>query len=102
MSHHWTLCQSCGCTMAHCVCDSGYVAANVVSLKPAPVNVDLRMGVSNPSDTILENAKGKLKGVLVVGYGTDGRIYTDCNIDDGGQVLWLVEKIKHTLMTGEK
>jgi hypothetical protein len=50
------------------------------------------------TDNLLEHAKGKLTRALVVGYNEHGQIYTDTNILDGGDVLWLLEGVKKRLM----
>lgn len=51
-----------------------------------------------PPDRILENTKGKLQGVLIIGYDTDGNFYASSSYADGGTVLWLMEQCKHELL----
>lgn len=43
-----------------------------------------------------------LTGVLVLGYNDKGEVYTDTNLDDGGDVLWLLEVCKQKLLDGGK
>ncbi len=50
-----------------------------------------------PSDTILEGAKGKLEGVLLIGFDNDGELYTASSYADGGDILWLMEACKNRL-----
>ena len=57
-----------------------------------------------PPDKILEGAKGQLEGVVIMGYDKDGSQYFASSYADGGEVLWLLESCKKTLMevkTGE-
>lgn len=53
-----------------------------------------------PPDRILEGAKGKLKGVLVLGYDENDEFYAASSYADGGVVLWLMEHCKYELMKG--
>lgn len=49
-------------------------------------------------DTILENNKGKLEGVVIMGWDKDGREVFASSYADGGTVLWLVERLKKALL----
>ena len=49
-------------------------------------------------DVVLENTKGKLKSLVIVGYDKDGDYYFSSTIADGGDVLWIIEKLKMQLM----
>lgn len=49
-------------------------------------------------DRILEAAKGKLEGVVIMGFGKDEEFYSASSIADGGDVLWLIELLKIELM----
>jgi hypothetical protein len=49
-------------------------------------------------DQILERAKGKLDGVLIIGFNLDGELFTASSYADGGTVLWLLESCKKRLM----
>ncbi len=51
-----------------------------------------------PADQILESAKGKLDGVLVLGFDHDGNLYAVSSYADGGTALWLLEQTKKQLM----
>lgn len=57
---------------------------------------------ANP-DTILEEFKGEMQGVLVLGYSKDGsRVSALSNgLTDGGDILWLIENFKRELLNGE-
>jgi len=49
-------------------------------------------------DTVLENNKGKLEGLVIIGYGVDGSEYFASTYADGGTVLWLLERCKKMLL----
>ena len=49
-------------------------------------------------DMVLENNKGKLEGVVILGYGKDGDEYFASTYADGGEVLWLLERCKKMLL----
>ena len=51
-----------------------------------------------PVDTILEAAKGKMEGVVLLGYDKDGEFYFASTYADGGDVLWLLENCKKQLL----
>lgn len=52
-----------------------------------------------PADRILENAKGQLEGVIVIGYRTDdGSEFFASSYADGGDALWLLERAKKKLL----
>lgn len=52
-------------------------------------------------DMVLENSKGKLEGVILIGYDKDGEEYFASTYADGGEVLWLIERMKLRLLSGE-
>lgn len=52
----------------------------------------------NP-DLILEEAKGELDSVLILGWDKDGEQYIGSSIADGGDMLWLMENAKLKLLT---
>lgn len=53
----------------------------------------------NP-DQILEQSKGKLEGVVILGVLEDGEgTYFASSYADGGTVLWLLEILKLKLLT---
>lgn len=49
-------------------------------------------------DTVLENNKGKLEGLVILGYDKDGDEYFASTYADGGEVLWLLERCKKMLL----
>ena len=52
-----------------------------------------------PEDQILENAKGKMDGVVLMGWDEGGELYFASSFADGGDVLWLMEKCKEALLS---
>jgi hypothetical protein len=55
-----------------------------------------------PADRVIENAIGKLKSVVIIGYTEDGEEeYFASSIADGGTVLWLMERTKQALLNVE-
>lgn len=51
-------------------------------------------------DLVLENNKGELESVLIIGWTKDGELLTATSQADGGEVLWLMELCKKRLMKG--
>ena len=49
-------------------------------------------------DVVLEHTKGKLEGFLIAGYDKDGNEYFASTYADGGDVLWLLERMKLRLL----
>jgi hypothetical protein len=49
-------------------------------------------------DVILEANKGKLAGLVLVGWDTDGELIAASTYADGGTVLWLLEQCKRRLL----
>lgn len=49
-------------------------------------------------DVVLENTKGKLEGLIIIGYDKDGQEYFASSYADGGDVLWLLERMKLRLL----
>lgn len=52
-------------------------------------------------DRVLENTKGKLEGVILIGYDKQGEEYFASSYADGGDVLWLLERMKLRLLNVE-
>jgi hypothetical protein len=52
-------------------------------------------------DVILERAKGTLEGVVIMGFGREGEEVFASSYADGGTVLWLTERCKQRLLSGE-
>ena len=48
-------------------------------------------------DQVLEGAKGKLEGVVIIGYDNEGNEFFSSTYADGGTVLWLLESCKKAL-----
>lgn len=67
-----------------------------MSAKIIPFTGVTRLDMS--ADLILEAAKGKLDGVLVIGFDNDGNLYAVSSYADGGTALWLLEQTKKKLM----
>jgi hypothetical protein len=65
--------------------------SNVVTL-PCITKLDL------PADRILEDALGKLDGVVIIGFDKDGNEFFASSYADGGQVVWLLERSKLKLL----
>ena len=52
-------------------------------------------------DMVLENTKGKLEGVILIGYDKEGAEYFASTYADGGDVLWLLERMTLRLLNVE-
>lgn len=50
-----------------------------------------------PVDTVLEAAKEKLEGVVLIGFTKEGELYTASTYADGGDIIWLLEASKHRM-----
>lgn len=51
-----------------------------------------------PPDYILEAAKGRCEGLVILGFDNDGGEYFTSSYADGGTVIWLLERCKAKLM----
>lgn len=47
---------------------------------------------------VLESAKDKLEGVIVIGFDKEGEFYGASSYADGGTVLWALEILKKRLL----
>lgn len=54
-----------------------------------------------PVDRVLEMAKERLEGCVILGWDVDGELYFASTYADGGEILWLLEKCKLLLMEVE-
>lgn len=54
-----------------------------------------------PPDRILEQAAGKLQGVIIIGYDIDGNFYAASSYADGGNAMWLLEVCKKRILEGQ-
>ena len=53
-----------------------------------------------PVDKVLEGAKGKLDGgVIVIGWDHDGELYFASSMSDGREVLWLLAMCEKALLS---
>lgn len=48
-------------------------------------------------DHVLEEAKGNLQSVVIMGYDNEGEEYFASSISDGAEVVWLAELFKRRL-----
>ena len=64
------------------------------------IQLDTMTYLDLPPDRILESAKEKLSGVVVLGWVDNEQedLYFASSIADGADVLWLLEKCKQQLM----
>jgi len=51
-----------------------------------------------PIDRVLDDAKGELEGVILIGYDKEGEEYFASTYADGGEILWLIERLKKRLL----
>ena len=51
-----------------------------------------------PVDRVLESAKEFLDSAIIIGFDHDGELYFASTYADGGEVLWLLEKCKKSLL----
>lgn len=49
-------------------------------------------------DRVLENLKGQLEGFVLMGYDKEGEEFFSSTYADGGEVLWLIERLKKQLL----
>jgi hypothetical protein len=54
-----------------------------------------------PPDKVLKGAVGCMNQVLVLGYDKEGEEYFASSWGDRAELLWLVERFKQQLMSGE-
>ena len=64
--------------------------------KVIPLNNLTRLDL--PVDRVLESAKSELTGVVILGYDKEGDEYFASTYADGGDVLWLLERCKKSLL----
>lgn len=50
------------------------------------------------ADTMLDACKGKLDKLVIIGWSKDDEEYFASSITDGGEILWLLERMKMVLM----
>ena len=49
-------------------------------------------------DVVLQEAIGKLEGVVITGFDKEGNSYFASSYSDGGNALWLLEICKKALL----
>ena len=67
---------------------------NVIKFYPADAYKD--------PDAVLEQAIGEFSDVLIIGWNKDGHmdVRATKGLDDGGDMLWLIEKFKFNMLAG--
>ena len=55
-----------------------------------------------PVDLVLDGAKDRLEGVVIMGHTTDGEEYFASTYADAGVVLWLMERLKAQLIKDQE
>ncbi len=60
-------------------------------------------GAAVSADHVLEQAVGSFDQVLIIGWAKDGSLdaRATLGLNDGGNVLWLIEAFKTNLMNGQ-
>lgn len=51
-----------------------------------------------PAERVLEEAKGYMESVVILGWDGDGNLYFSSSIADGGEVNWLLDQAKMVLL----
>jgi hypothetical protein len=51
-----------------------------------------------PADQVLEQAIGKMEGVVIMGYDGNGNEYFASTYGHSGTVIWLLERLKHLML----
>ena len=54
-----------------------------------------------PADRILDGAKGKLQGCIVIGFDHEGEFYGASSYADGGNAIWLLEVCKKKILESQ-
>jgi len=62
------------------------------------INLNCISRLDLPADRVLESAIEKLDKVVLIGYDKEGKEYFASSIADGGEVLWLMERMKKALL----
>lgn len=58
-------------------------------------------GLNLEPDKVLEEAKGCLESVLILGRDKDGDLFVASSSSDGAQALWDVEDFKYRMFNGD-
>ena len=51
-----------------------------------------------PADEILDSAKGRLDGVVILGYDREGGEFFASSLADGADVLWLLKRAEFAIL----
>jgi len=51
-----------------------------------------------PVDDILENLKGELETVIILGTDVKGKLFFAASTGDAGEMLWYIENFKRMLL----
>lgn len=68
---------------------------NIVKLIPKKEVV-----LAKTADDTLEQSKGYISEVLILGYTDDGTLYLNSNAEDKRSMLFLIEDFKFSLLAG--
>jgi hypothetical protein len=68
-------------------------------IKPKVIELPCTTRLDLPPDRLLRKALKKLESVVILGYDKEGFEYFASSKADGAEVLWLLERCKHTLMS---
>lgn len=77
-------------------------AARIGRITPKPSNVVPLSLVTTQDlspDLLLWRALGELSEVVIIGFDSDGAEYFASSKGNGPDVLWLIERSRHKLMT---
>lgn len=74
------------------VVNCGSLSMNNVVQLPVVTTLDLN------ADTVLESLVGKLEGFVLAGWDKEGNEFFTSTFADGGEVLWLIERLKLALL----
>ena len=69
-----------------------------------PDNIVIWQGITRhdlPPDRLLEQAKGQVDSVVILGWDKDGELYFASSMADGGNVMWLMRKAEKALLEAE-
>jgi len=67
-----------------------------VSARVIPLGMVTRLDL--PVERVLEQAKGQMDHVVLMGWDKEGELYFASTFADGGEVMWLLEACKARLL----
>lgn len=63
------------------------------------INLGAITRIDSPIVEVLDGAKGIITGgVVVLGFDSNGAVYSASSIADGGEIMWLLEVLKKRLL----